>query len=120
MTHKKSLSHGTVASLSIGFVLSLLLTLSAYLIVVEHLVPDAFIVFAIASLAFMQFIVQMIFFLHLDKEDGPRWNLIVFISTASIVLTVVAGSLWIMNHLNYNMSPHTINTYMQNEERIYK
>jgi cytochrome o ubiquinol oxidase operon protein cyoD len=100
-----SSTHRTVASLTMGFILSVLLTLSAYFVVVQHLVPDAFILIVIIILAFMQFIVQLVFFLHLDKETGARWNLIIFLSTVSVVLIVVVGSLWIMYHLNYNMDP---------------
>lgn len=99
-------SHGTISSLSIGFALSVLLTLSAYLVVVEKLIPGSLVVAAIILLALMQFVVQMIFFLHLDKESGPRWNLIIFLSTISVVLIVVVGSLWIMNNLNHNMMPN--------------
>lgn len=120
MSNQRNTSHGTVASLSIGFILSILLTLSAYLVVVEGLIPSPFVVVVIMSLAFLQFVVQMIFFLHLDKEEGPRWNLLMFLSTASLVLLVVIGSIWIMTHLNYNMMTRDMNKYMQSEERIYK
>jgi cytochrome o ubiquinol oxidase operon protein cyoD len=112
--------HGTIASLSIGFILSILLTLSAYVVVVEKLISSDFLVIVIICLAFMQFVVQMIFFLHLDKEAGPRWNLIIFLSTASVVLIVIIGSLWIMQNLNYNMSPQHVDQYIQQEEGIYK
>ena len=113
-------THGTISSLSIGFLLSILLTLSAYLLVTQHLIPVTVMAFSVIFLALMQFVVQMLFFLHLDKESGPRWNLIVFLSTISFVLVVLLGSLWIMNHLNYNMSPDTVNLYMQDEEGIHK
>lgn len=112
--------HGTIASLSLGFILSILLTLAAYVAVVEQLVPNGLLIIIIICLALMQFVVQMIFFLHLDKEAGPRWNLIVFLSTVSVVLIVVVGSLWIMQNLNYNMSPTGVDKYIQQEEGIYK
>jgi cytochrome o ubiquinol oxidase operon protein cyoD len=120
MKEKDKKSHGTISSLSIGFVLSILLTLSAYLLVTQELMPSSIMAFVVIFLALMQFVVQMLFFLHLDKESGPRWNLIVFMSTISFVLVVLLGSLWIMNHLNYNMTPDTVNLYMQDEEGIHK
>lgn len=119
MTNIKN-SHGTITSLSIGFVLSLLLTLSSYFAVINHLLPAPFLVGAVLFLACMQFVVQIIFFLHLDKESGKRWKTIVFISTIPMVLLVVIGSIWIMTHLNYNMMPKDVNQYMQKEEAIYK
>lgn len=113
-------SHGTLTSLGIGFVLSLILTISSYLVVTQQLVSNPTIPLIIFSLAFLQFVVQMIFFLHLDKESGPRWNFLVFMSTAFVVLLVVVGSIWIMTHLNYNMMSRDMNKYMQSEEGIYK
>jgi len=96
----------TVAFRLIGFVLSLILTLAAFFIVIRpdffHLaVRDA--IFVLLTLAVIQFIVQAMFFLSLWREKGPRWNLVVFVSTIFIIITVVVGSIWIMNHLNYNM-----------------
>lgn len=120
MTQPRSLSHGTIISLSLGFVLSLLLTISSYMVVTQQLLVGPSASFVILTLAFLQFVVQMIFFLHLDKENGPRWNLMVFISTVFVVLLVVVGSIWIMTHLNYNMMSRDMNKYMQNEEGIYK
>ena len=59
--------------------------------------------------------VQLVFFLHLDEESGPRYKLAAFGFMALILLIVVVGSLWIMQHLNYNMthmSPQDKNDYM--------
>jgi len=114
-------THGTTHSLTIGFVLSLLLTFSSYLIATEKLVYAPFLVTTVLALAFLQFLVQVVFFLHLDKEEGPRWNLLAFVSTASIVLLVIVGSAWIMSHLNYNMMPpERIQNYIMHDESIMK
>jgi hypothetical protein len=32
-----------------------------------------------------------------------------------VVLILVFGSIWIMNNLNYRMTPEQINTYMNNQ-----
>lgn len=120
MKHTNTNAHGTLSSLATGFFMSILLTLSAYLIVTEKLVSTDLIIPVIAFLALMQFIVQMVFFLHLDKEIGPRWNLVAFFATLAIVIILIIGSIWIMNSLNYHMMPKDINEYMQWEEGIYK
>lgn len=90
-----------------GFVLSIALTLAAFFVVLRpgffHLESGA-VVAAILVLAICQFLVQMLFFLHLGKGPGSEWNLVVLLSTVGIVLILVVGSLWIMNHLNYNMT----------------
>lgn len=92
----------------IGFAASLILTVVAYLVIMSpgsfYLgIPEA--VFAIFFLAALQFVIQFIFFINIWREKGPRWNLAVFVSLMSIVLIVIAGSMWIMHHLNYNMMP---------------
>jgi len=98
--------HTTLASRLIGFAASLLLTLAAFFIIIH---PEFFhwgmqgTILAILTLAVLQFAVQSICFINLWSEKGPRWNLIVFISTISIILVIIIGSLWIMNHLNGNM-----------------
>lgn len=108
--------HGTLRSYTIGFVLSIVFTITAYLLVVNHLYSNRhLIVSAIVGLALLQFMVQLLFFLHLGKETKPRWKLLVFIFMISVVLILVFGSLWIMDNLNYRMTPEQINTYMNNQ-----
>jgi cytochrome o ubiquinol oxidase operon protein cyoD len=89
-----------------GFIASLVLTFAAYFIILH---PE-FINFDIKTtvififiLAIMQSLVQLIFFIEVWKEEGIRWNLIIFISTMSIIFIIIFFSIWIMNHLNYNM-----------------
>jgi cytochrome o ubiquinol oxidase subunit IV len=89
-----------------GFIASLALTLAAYFIIINPVffnfdVKTAIIV--IFMLALIQSFVQLIFFINVWKEEGPLWNLGVFISTVSIIFIVIFFSVWIMDHLNYNM-----------------
>ena len=96
-----------------GFILSLALTLSAYFAVTHHV---SNILPIILALAVIQVAIQLIFFLHVWSETNPRWNLVFFISTLSIICILVVGSIWIMNHLNYNMTPSQMNDYMLKSE----
>lgn len=99
----------TTKAYVIGFSLSMVLTLSAYFTVVSNFLNGWVLVAALFSFAFAQLAVQLIFFLHLLQEAKPRWNLVIFIVTFSIILTVVIASLWIMNHLSYHLlQPQTI------------
>src|SRR5882672_6710068 len=100
----------------IGFILSLILTITAYLVVVTHILIGWVIVFVILMLAVIQLLVQLFFFLHLGQESKPRWNTIFFISTICMILVLVIGSIWIMNHLNYNMTFKQRNQYIQNQD----
>jgi cytochrome o ubiquinol oxidase operon protein cyoD len=113
---------GTFASYLTGFLSSLVLTLIAFglaelHIQSEHSVISHGILFpAILGLALIQLIIQLVFFLHLHKESGPRWNLAIFLSTITLVLLVIVGSLWIMAHLNYNMTPSEMLQYIENHQ----
>lgn len=89
-----------------GFILSLLLTFGAYFIILNPQFlsnsTETSILF-IFALALIQAFVQLIFFINVWKEEGPLWNLSVFLSTVSIIFVIIYFSIWIINHLNYNM-----------------
>jgi cytochrome o ubiquinol oxidase operon protein cyoD len=74
-----------------------------YTIVVHHLLPLNLTIIAVVILAVMQLLVQLVFFLHLGGESKPRWNLMAFMFTLLVVAILVAGTLWIMYNLDYNM-----------------
>ncbi len=92
----------TVGRYAVGFVLSLLLTIVAYVLVVGD-ASSPWLLPALGVLAVIQMIVQLVFFLHLGEETGPRYKLVSFVFMAGILLIVVVGSLWIMQNLDYNM-----------------
>jgi cytochrome o ubiquinol oxidase operon protein cyoD len=105
----------TFKSYLTGFIISMCLTLAAYFAVVSR-AGGALLI--ILGLAIAQLIVQLTFFLHLNKGEDSRWNLVVFASTVSIILILVIGSIWIMDHLNYNMSPQQQNDYINGQDGI--
>lgn len=111
----QSVQHNPLKSYVTGFVLSLVLTLVAYAIVTAHIFNPAVVVSSILFLALLQFVVQVVFFLHLNREKSPRLDSFIFFTTLSGVFIVVVGSIWIMNHLNYNMMP---SSYFMEEEAI--
>jgi cytochrome o ubiquinol oxidase operon protein cyoD len=108
---------------SLGFGLSIVLTITAYLLTVHHIFRGWELAYAIVALAVIQVIVQLAFFLHIGHESEPRWNLLMLDFTLIVVVIIVIGSLWIMNHLNYHMdgsnnglSPDTTNNYIIQDE----
>ena len=119
VTNKKSQTlqgKGTLPY-TIGFVLAVTLTLIAYCIVVNHWLSGAALVGSIMGLAVIQLLVQLIFFLHLGREKGSRWNVAAFFFMLLILLVIVGGSLWIMYSLSYNMqmTPQQMDKYMQEQ-----
>ena len=117
---------GMLATYVTGFVLSLLLTGVAYTLVWEHVhsrhetLSHHFLIPAVLGLAILQLVVQLVFFLHMSRESKPRWNALMFSFAVLIVFIVVAGSVWIMNSLNYRMmsSPEEVNKYMQSQDSL--
>jgi cytochrome o ubiquinol oxidase operon protein cyoD len=107
--------YGTARMYVTGFISSLVLTVTAYLLVVNHAFSRHGLIAAVVVLALTQFFVQVIFFLHLGRESKPRWKLAVFLFMTMVVLILVFGSLWIMTNLNYRMTPQQINNYMNEQ-----
>ena len=98
--------HVTARGYVIGFVLSVILTAIPFWLVMAGVLPGMVATaIAIFALAFVQMIVHVVFFLHLDTRSEGGWTLIAFIFTVVIVVIAVAGSIWIMYHLNQNMMP---------------
>lgn len=97
---------GNLASYCLGFILSLFLTILAYVFVVKESFPTVLMIGVVIVLALLQLFVQLVFFLHLDKESKPRWNLAVFAFMLMVVFIIVFGSLWIMYNLDYHHGGH--------------
>lgn len=111
------LSSKLLRSYVIGFVSAIVLTITAFLFVMNKWVEGSALVAVIIGLALIQLAVQLIFFLHLSDEPKPRWNAAAFAFMAIILVIVVGGSLWIMYSLNYNMmmTPEEMDTYMKQQ-----
>lgn len=99
----------------IGFIAALSLTLLAFWLVMSRMVDGAGLVAILVILAVIQLTVQLVFFLHIGNEAKPRWNLTALIFMIIMLVIIVAGSLWIMNNLNYNMmmTPEQMEDYMR-------
>ena len=102
-----------------GFILAVLLTLIAYVIVVNQLLTGAALIGAIMGLAAVQLLVQLIFFLHFGSKQGAdaKWHQAAFYFMLLVLVVIVGGSLWIMANLNYNMmmTPEQMNEHMLKE-----
>jgi cytochrome o ubiquinol oxidase operon protein cyoD len=117
---------GSKTTYVIGFVLSLILTGLAFLLVQIHLnhhhhyPSDNFLLVALVALAVVQLFVQLVFFLHLSRESKPRWNALALAFAITVVVILVIGSLWIMSNLNYRMmsSPTQTNQYLKSQDGL--
>ncbi len=108
----------TLTKYIIGFVLSLALTIVAFVLVANELVSGIALVWTLAALALVQMLVQLTYFLHLGEEARPRYKLASFLFMGGILLIIVVGSVWIMDNLNYNMmemTPQQKTDYMKTQ-----
>jgi cytochrome o ubiquinol oxidase operon protein cyoD len=97
----------------IGLGLATLLTAVSFFISGTTLVWGPSIPVALAVLAVAQMGVHLVFFLHMTSGPDSINNIMALAFGVLIVLLLIAGSLWIMDHLNHNMMP--MNQIMQME-----
>ncbi|AXY56395.1 cytochrome o ubiquinol oxidase subunit IV [Acinetobacter chinensis] len=96
-------SHGNVKQYTIGFILSVLLTIIPFGMVMAGGIDRGVVVAAIAITAVAQVLVQLVFFLHMNSSSEQRWNVIAFVYTIMCIAVLLIGSVWIMNYLHSNM-----------------
>ncbi|MGF7130335.1 cytochrome o ubiquinol oxidase operon protein cyoD [Paraburkholderia sp. EB58] len=96
-------SHGSFGSYTAGFILSVLLTAAAFGIIMTGSLTGQSAVLAIAGLAFVQIIVHLVFFLHMNTSSAQRWNVMAFGFTVLTAVILIVGSLWIMHNVSMNM-----------------
>jgi cytochrome o ubiquinol oxidase subunit IV len=116
-------THNTAGDLKAyvtGFILSLIFTFLPYYMVVNQNVSGTALLATIIGFAFLQMAIQIFFFLHLGRGPKPLYNVVFFFSTLGIILVVVGGSLFIMSHLHYNMTPAEVTKKLAQDEAIYQ
>lgn len=101
-----------------GFVGSVAVTLAAYLLTTHQAYGKNMVVGVLAGLAVLQFIIQMVLFLHAGSERKPRWKLAVMVLMLITVLILVGGSIWIMHNLNYRMDQTKVQRYLHDQDSL--
>ncbi|CAN7246192.1 cytochrome o ubiquinol oxidase subunit IV [Phenylobacterium sp. LjRoot219] len=91
------------SNLGLGF--SVVLTVAAFLLAGSHLIYEPAIPVALIVLAIAQMGVHLVFFLHVTTGPDNTNNVLALAFGILVVFLIVAGSIWIMNHLNHNMMP---------------
>ena len=104
--HGDGASHGTFNSYLIGFILSVILTAIPFWLVMDGVLDSKVATAAwVMGLGVVQIVVHMVYFLHMNTKSEGGWNMLALIFTLVIVAIAIAGSLWVMYHLNTNMMP---------------
>ncbi|WP_129777978.1 cytochrome o ubiquinol oxidase subunit IV [Peristeroidobacter soli] len=98
--------HGTLKEYLTGFILSVILTaIPFYLLMGEVSWSKQTIALTIVVLAAVQMVVHMVYFLHMTPKSEDGWTLTSLVFTLILVVITLAGSLWVMYHMDTNMMP---------------
>jgi cytochrome o ubiquinol oxidase operon protein cyoD len=101
-------NHGWNLSLKplyLGFTLTVIFLTAAYRIVTRYHLSKEGLFVTLMSLAVIQAVLQLAFFMHLGLQKKNHWYLITFLFTLLIIIIVVSGSLWIMQNIAQYETP---------------
>jgi len=98
--------HASLKGYLTGFVLSVVLTAFPFWLVMGKVLPSPNLTAAvILAFAVVQMVVHMVYFLHMNAKAEGGWSMLALIFTGALVVIMLAGSIWVMYHLNTNMMP---------------
>ena len=104
--HDDHADHGSVKSYLIGFLLSVVLTAVPFWLVMDNPLENSRTTgFLIMGFAAVQVVVHMIYFLHMNAKAEGGWSMLALLFTVMVLVIMLAGSIWVMYHLNTNMMP---------------
>ncbi|MBM7564796.1 cytochrome o ubiquinol oxidase subunit IV [Paenibacillus sacheonensis] len=95
--HEEHEDHGSLKAYVIGFIISIVLTVIPLLVVFQTSMNKTGVIITIITMAVIQLIVQLFFFMHIREGEGPKYNVMALIVGLFIVVVIVAGSVWIMS-----------------------
>ncbi|CAM8623864.1 CyoD Heme/copper-type cytochrome/quinol oxidase, subunit 4 [Comamonadaceae bacterium] len=107
--HDANEPHSTFSGYMTGFLLSIILTAIPFWLVMAKVISDRpTAVMVLGGFAVIQILVHMFYFLHMNGKVEGGWTLLSTIFTVVFVAIAIAGTLWVMFHMNTNMMPsHT-------------
>ena len=107
-SHGHDAGHGSFKGYITGFVLSVILTAIPFWLVMGGVLDSKlFTAVLVMGIGVVQIVVHMVYFLHMNPRSEGGWTMMALIFTLIIVGIALAGSLWVMHHLNANMMPMT-------------
>ena len=97
--------HATTRGYVVGFGLSVVLTAIPFWLVMAKVLPPAATAPIILAFAAVQMLVHIVYFLHLNARVEGGWSMLALVFTVAVVVILLAGSVWVMFHMNANMMP---------------
>ncbi|MEM5421488.1 cytochrome o ubiquinol oxidase subunit IV [Paraburkholderia ferrariae] len=99
MAQSHAESHGSLGGYVAGFILSVLLTAGAFGVVLHGTLDASAALIVIAVLAFVQVVVHLVFFLHLNTSPGQGWNVLSLAYTVLAAAFLIFGTIWVMHNV---------------------
>jgi cytochrome o ubiquinol oxidase operon protein cyoD len=104
--HGDAEPHSSLRDYTIGFVLSVILTAIPFWLVMAKVIADRnTAVLVLGGFAVIQILVHMVYFLHMNGKVEGGWTMLSSLFTVVFVAIAIAGTLWVMFHMNANMMP---------------
>ena len=104
--HQDAGPHSTLSGYLVGFVLSVILTAIPFWLVMGKVIADkGTMALVLGVFAVAQILVHMVCFLHMNGKIEGGWTLLSTLFTVVFVAVGIAGTLWVMFHMNANMMP---------------
>ena len=98
--------HVSLRGYATGFVLSVVLTAIPFWLIMGKVIANPGMAAAvILAFAAVQMVVHMVYFLHMNTRVEGGWSMLALVFTLVLVIITLAGSIWVMYHLNTNMMP---------------
>ncbi len=113
--HEDHGPHSTFKGYAIGFVLAVILTAIPFWLVMDKVIANTSTLgFVVLGFAAVQVVVHMIYFLHMNGKVEGGWSLLALLFTMMVLVIMMAGSIWVMYHMNKNMMPTMTSQDMRN------
>lgn len=103
--HLDRAPHGSLRGYITGFLLSVVLTAIPFALVMTGTLDKNVTLILILAMAVVQIFVHMVYFLHMNMKVEDGWSMMALIFTVVFVIITLAGSMWVLYHMNANMMP---------------
>ncbi|MDU0810872.1 MAG: cytochrome o ubiquinol oxidase subunit IV [Burkholderia sp.] len=87
----------------IGFAISSVLTAISFALALYGSLSIGVLSTALSVLAFIQIIIHLIYFLHMNRSSDRSWNIMALIYILLTGLILIFGTIWIMYNARMNM-----------------
>ncbi|MDA7964012.1 cytochrome C oxidase subunit IV family protein [Ruegeria sp.] len=87
----------------IGYGGSLLLTLTVFFIAHRYGTETPGVYLTIGLLGLAQLVVQLVYFLHIDRRRSSREDLDLILFSTLVLLIIIGGTVWILGNLAIRM-----------------